>query len=280
VTNIIHDLPEWNTPSHNLAKQNAYEEISKAWAIVIKEASKRGGGIQLQYSGWEEKLRDHNEKSGGRVGGAYDEMMAALGWLRQSQSSMYGGQQSVRQQLFSGSYGVEQSTMRTGNWWRYWWGQLIGFEGVILPNHEFPLFRIEQVWLGTDMVDWDCIAFCIAYCIYDTIDDRKWLFNTDTPGQWGSGTGRFESKPRFHADSRSPGLNFWHFFSVHIMHLNHGHLNNQPPTTNFDDASTAMSTQGQDFYARNTGSWYVALLERIAWTLIGAIVPGSRPGLW
>ena len=114
VTQIIHDLPEWDNLQHNIAKQNAYEEISKAWACVIKEAGKRGGGFQLQFNGWEEKLRVHNEKSGGRLREAYDELMQALGWLRQS--TQQSQPQSIRQQLFSNTYAMEQPTMRTGNW--------------------------------------------------------------------------------------------------------------------------------------------------------------------
>lgn len=117
VTQIIHDLPEWDTAQYNLAKRNAYEEISRAWASVIKEAGKRGGGIQLQYNGWEEKLRLHNEKSGGLMKEAYEELMASLGWLRPTNSPTPSQQQpSIRQQLFSGTYGMEQPSMRTGMW--------------------------------------------------------------------------------------------------------------------------------------------------------------------
>lgn len=117
VTQIIHDLPEWDNAQHNLAKQNAYEEISKAWASVIREASKRGGGFQLQFNGWEEKLRTHNAKSGGRLREAYDALMDALGWLRSSNQPAQASQQpSIRHQLFSNTYGMEQPMIRTGNW--------------------------------------------------------------------------------------------------------------------------------------------------------------------
>ena len=117
VTRIIHDLPEWDTAQYNLAKRNAYEEIARAWASVIKEASKRGGGIQMQYNGWEEKLRLHNEKSGGLMKEAYEELMGALGWLRPMNSpNQSQQQQSIRQQLFSGTYGMEQPSIRTGMW--------------------------------------------------------------------------------------------------------------------------------------------------------------------
>lgn len=117
VTQIIHDLPDWDNTQHNLAKENAYEEISRAWACVIREAGKRGGGIQLQYGGWEEKLRNHNEKSGGLMREAYEELVNALGWLRPTSGSTQQQQSSsIRQQLFSGTYGVEQPSIRTGIW--------------------------------------------------------------------------------------------------------------------------------------------------------------------
>ena len=116
VTQIIHDLPQWDNPQHNFARQNAYEEISRAWATVIGEASKKGGGIQLQYGGWEEKLRAHDQKSGGLMSEAYNELMTALGWLRSSNQPQQNQQSSIRQQLFSGTYGVEQPTIRTGMW--------------------------------------------------------------------------------------------------------------------------------------------------------------------
>lgn len=118
VTEIIHELPEWDTPSYNLAKRNAYEEISRAWAMVIREASKRGGGIQLQYSGWETKLRHHNERSGNLMMEAYNELISALGWLRAGQQQQMAAQRntSIRDELFGGTYGVEQPSMRTGMW--------------------------------------------------------------------------------------------------------------------------------------------------------------------
>lgn len=120
VTEIIHDLPEWDNPQHNLAKRDAYEEISRAWIEVIKEASKRGGGIQLQYGGWEQKLRRHDERSHHLMRNAYEELRNALGWLGtgadRSDPSSHHPQPSVRQELFSGTYGHEQPQMRTGMW--------------------------------------------------------------------------------------------------------------------------------------------------------------------
>lgn len=112
ITQIIHDLPQWDSPQHNLAKQNAYDEISQAWICVIREASKRGGGIQLRYGHWDEKLHRHNEISGGRLQEAEQVLSSALGWIAPEQQPY----QSIRQQLFSGTYGAEMPSIRTGLW--------------------------------------------------------------------------------------------------------------------------------------------------------------------
>ncbi|KAF8421934.1 Cut8 six-helix bundle-domain-containing protein [Tirmania nivea] len=77
-TEIIHNLPSWSTAMHNHHKQMAYEEISKAWVLVIKEAAKRGAGVQLQYGGWDTKIAKHNERSGGRMQAAAQEMRSSL----------------------------------------------------------------------------------------------------------------------------------------------------------------------------------------------------------
>ena len=41
VTNIIHQLPDWDSQQHRYHKHNAYDEISKAWELVIKEADRK-----------------------------------------------------------------------------------------------------------------------------------------------------------------------------------------------------------------------------------------------
>lgn len=86
-TDIIHRLPSWNNPLHNHSRQAAYEEITKAWMLVIQEAAKRGAGISLQYGGWESKLSKHNEMSGGRMEGAVNHMRQAVGWAENNASA-------------------------------------------------------------------------------------------------------------------------------------------------------------------------------------------------
>jgi protein Cut8 len=109
-TKVIHELPEWENQLHRTEKNTAYEEISKAWALVISEAAKRGGGIQLQYGGWDQKLAKHNEISNGKMTIALNALSSNLGWMVGSQTiGGTGDTSSIRQQLLSGTYGADLS---------------------------------------------------------------------------------------------------------------------------------------------------------------------------
>lgn len=79
-TELIHRLPNWDNPMHNMSKQTAYEEITKAWILVLQEAAKRGAGIQIHHGGWDMKLAKHNEQSGGRMDSAVIQMRNLVGW--------------------------------------------------------------------------------------------------------------------------------------------------------------------------------------------------------
>ncbi|KAI9796605.1 MAG: hypothetical protein M1825_006529 [Sarcosagium campestre] len=106
-TDIIHRLPKWDNNLHNHHKDLAYEEMSKAWALVVKEAAKRGGGIQLQYGGWDQKVAKHNDEAAGKMQTAVNELTVNLGWMGGNQSSGGAGEPtSIRQQLLSGTYGA------------------------------------------------------------------------------------------------------------------------------------------------------------------------------
>lgn len=117
-TDIIHRLPDWDTYQHNRHKQEAYEEMAKAWAIVIREAAKKAGGIQLQYGGWDQKMAKHNEISGGRMQEAVNELRGSLGWMAndaQHNPGNHTANPSIREQLLGGTYGMGASA-RVGAW--------------------------------------------------------------------------------------------------------------------------------------------------------------------
>ncbi|KAI9751716.1 MAG: hypothetical protein M4579_005934 [Chaenotheca gracillima] len=105
-TQIIHRLPTWDNNANNHHKGLAYEEISRAWAVVIREAAKKAAGIQLVNGGWDQKLAKHNDQSQGRMKTAVDELSTKLGWMGGQTGSGPSDIGSIRQQLFSGTFGV------------------------------------------------------------------------------------------------------------------------------------------------------------------------------
>ena len=117
-TDIIHRLPNWDNFQNNLYKQNAYEEISRAWILVLKEAGKRAAGIQLQYDGWDNKLARHNEQAGGRLAAVIEELNSILGWQGRNPSQQAQARDdigNIRQELLSGTYGVN-FPVKVGPW--------------------------------------------------------------------------------------------------------------------------------------------------------------------
>jgi protein Cut8 len=113
-TKVIHALPNWDPQSYRHHKESAYDEISRAWALVITEAAKRGGGFNLHSAGWDAVLAKHNEQSGGRLATAMSAMAANVSWMGpNSNNSNTPDQNSIINQLMSGTYG---SPVRVGPW--------------------------------------------------------------------------------------------------------------------------------------------------------------------
>lgn len=120
-TNIIHRLPDWDTFAHQRHKQEAYDEITRAWALVFKGAGKTAGGLRLQFGGWDQKLAEHNQKSGGKLEEAVGELRKALGFMHsESAPATPAGmddRMNIRQQLLSGTYGQGQGLgVGPGQW--------------------------------------------------------------------------------------------------------------------------------------------------------------------
>ncbi|KAK3307990.1 Cut8 six-helix bundle-domain-containing protein [Chaetomium strumarium] len=120
VTKLIHDLPDWETRPHRHHKDNAYDEISCAWAVVITEAAKRGGGIILLRGGWDQRLAKHNQQSGGKLEQAMNVMSSEVGWIGNSNSSApptskLSDPNSILNQLMNNTYGAP---VRVGPWQR------------------------------------------------------------------------------------------------------------------------------------------------------------------
>ncbi|KAK3685870.1 Cut8 six-helix bundle-domain-containing protein [Podospora appendiculata] len=116
-TKVIHDLPDWDSQQYRHHKNNAYDEISRAWALVITEASKRGGGFILHTGGWDQSLAKHNQQSGGRLEQAMNAMSSEVGWIGTNPNGTpatgSSDPNSILNQLMNGTYG---SPVRVGPW--------------------------------------------------------------------------------------------------------------------------------------------------------------------
>lgn len=119
VTKVIHSLPDWESQGYRHHKENAYDEISRAWALVINEAAKKGGGFVLHTGGWDQILTKHNQQSGGRLRSAMGAMATNVGWVGGGPNGSGAPQQQQQQQpsvlddILSGAYG---SPVRVGPW--------------------------------------------------------------------------------------------------------------------------------------------------------------------
>jgi protein Cut8 len=132
VTNMIHRLPDWDTYQHQRHKNEAYDEIGSAWALVIREAAKTAGGFRLQLGNWDQKLVEHNNKSNGRMNEAVSELQSATGYMAANAGAPGAPQQqqqqqqqipssmdhraAIRQQLLSGTYGAPELGVGHGQW--------------------------------------------------------------------------------------------------------------------------------------------------------------------
>lgn len=114
-TEIIHALPDWHSFQNQMHKQNAYDEIAGAWALAVKEAAKRAGGMQLVYGGWDQKIREHNARAEGRLQEAVVELENTGLVSGGSGQGQRGEMMSIRQEMMNGSYG-SNLPVRVGPW--------------------------------------------------------------------------------------------------------------------------------------------------------------------
>ncbi|KAI0479766.1 hypothetical protein F4859DRAFT_513268 [Xylaria cf. heliscus] len=107
-TKLVHHLPDWESQSYRHHKENAYDEVSKAWALVITEASKKGAGFALHSDGWDRTLEKHNQQSGGRLQTAISAMASNVSWVGGNPNNGASGTPSnspfILDQLMAGNY--------------------------------------------------------------------------------------------------------------------------------------------------------------------------------
>lgn len=118
-TKLVHALPDWDSPTYRQHKEGAYDEIARAWALVIQEASKRGGGgfsSLLLSEHWDQVLAKHNQQAGGRLEAAMSALSTHVGWMGAGGNGSAGPTNdpgSIRNQLMNGTFGAP---VRVGPW--------------------------------------------------------------------------------------------------------------------------------------------------------------------
>nr|3Q5X_A Chain A, Protein cut8 [Schizosaccharomyces pombe] len=75
-TNVVHELPEFHNPNHNVYKSQAYYELTGAWLVVLRQLEDRPVVPLLPL----EELEEHNKTSQNR-------MEEALNYLKQLQKN-------------------------------------------------------------------------------------------------------------------------------------------------------------------------------------------------
>lgn len=115
-TKIVHTLPDWESQAYRYHKENIYDELSRAWALVVNEASKKGAGFVLHSGGWDQILAKHNQESNGRLGAAINAMSSNVSWVggnANSGSPAAAANPSILDQLMAGNFGAP---VRVGPW--------------------------------------------------------------------------------------------------------------------------------------------------------------------
>ena len=114
-TQIIHALPDWHSFQNQIHKQNAYEEIGGAWVLAVNEAAKRAGGIQLVHGGWDQKIKEYNRWSDGRLQDAVDALANTGVASGAGQGSGRLDMNAIRQEMMNSNYG-SNLPVRVGPW--------------------------------------------------------------------------------------------------------------------------------------------------------------------
>ena len=62
VTHLLHRIPLFNNPIHNIARETAFAEITGAWEVAVRYFFETNGSFAFVLGGWMERLEGHAEK--------------------------------------------------------------------------------------------------------------------------------------------------------------------------------------------------------------------------
>ena len=62
ITNILHRIPLFVNPIHNIARETAFSDIAGAWEVSIRYFLDTNGSFAFMLGGWMQRLEDHAAK--------------------------------------------------------------------------------------------------------------------------------------------------------------------------------------------------------------------------
>jgi protein Cut8 len=80
ITNLLHRIPLFNNPIHNIARESAFADIAGAWELAVRYFLDNNGGFAFMLGGWLDRLEGHAIKEGAlRL--VADSVRGEVGWM-------------------------------------------------------------------------------------------------------------------------------------------------------------------------------------------------------
>lgn len=81
ITNLIHRIPLFHNPIHNIARETAFTDIACAWELAIRYFLETNGSFAFSMGGWMERLSGHADKEQA-LRRVVDGIRGEVGWMR------------------------------------------------------------------------------------------------------------------------------------------------------------------------------------------------------
>ena len=62
ITHLLHRIPLFSNPIHNIARETAFAEITSAWEVGVRYFLETNGSFAFTLGGWMERLEGHARK--------------------------------------------------------------------------------------------------------------------------------------------------------------------------------------------------------------------------
>jgi protein Cut8 len=81
ITHLLHRIPLFQNPIHNIARETAFADITGAWDLAIRYFLEHNGSFAFMLGGWLERLEAHAEKEG-EIRRVLENVRGEVSWAR------------------------------------------------------------------------------------------------------------------------------------------------------------------------------------------------------